>query len=71
MENLLSNHFRHPYTRIEFVQKEIGVSRPTATKYLDELAGSGMQFKHREGRNNYYIDQPLVALFEDREPWAE
>lgn len=70
-QDLLNNLFRHPYTRIEFVQEEIGVSRPTATKYLDELAESGMLFKHREGRNNYYINQPLVALFVDREPEAE
>lgn len=69
-QDLLNNLFRHPYTRIEFVQEEIGVSRPTATKYLDELAESGMLFKHREGRNNYYINQPLVALFVDREPEA-
>ena len=66
-QDLLNNLFRHPYTRIEFVQDELGVSRPTATKYLDELAVSGLLFKHRAGRNNYYINRPLVALFVDRE----
>lgn len=66
-QDLLNNLFRHPYTRIEFVQKELGVSRPTATKYLDELAESGLLMKHRAGRNNYYINQPLVALLVERE----
>jgi Fic family protein len=66
-QDLLNNLFRHPYTRIEFVRDELGVSRPTATKYLDELAGSGLLLKHRAGRNNYYINQPLVALFVERE----
>ena len=66
-QDLLNNLFRHPYTRIDFVQSELGISRPTATKYLDELAESRLLFKHRSGRNNYYINQPLVALFVERE----
>lgn len=66
-QDLLNNLFRHPYTRIEFVQQELGISRPTATKYLDDLAEHGLLLKHREGRNNYYINQPLVALLVERE----
>ena len=64
-QDLLNNLFRHPYTRIDYVQSELGVSRPTATKYLDELAESGLLAKQRIGRNNYYINQRLVALFLD------
>ena len=66
-QDLLNNLFRHPYTRIEFIQQELNVSRPTATKYLDELAEGGLLVKHRAGRNNYYINQPLVTLFMERE----
>jgi len=62
-QDLLNNLFRHPYTRIEFVQNELAISRPTATKYLDELADSGLLAKHKHGRNNYYINRPLVDLF--------
>jgi Fic family protein len=47
------------------VQTELTVSRPTATKYLEELAEGGLLTKHRIGRNNYYINQRLVALFVD------
>lgn len=64
-QDLLNNLFRHPYTRIDYVQNELGVSRPTAAKYLDELADDGLLTKHRIGRNNYYINQRLVALFLD------
>jgi Fic family protein len=64
-QDLLNNLFRHPYTRIEYVQTELNVSRPTATKYLDELADRGVLNKQRIGRNNYYINQRLVALFVD------
>lgn len=66
-QDLLNNLFRHPYTRIEFVQEELGISRPTATKYLDELARSGLLLKHRSGRNNYYINEPLVKLFAEQD----
>ncbi|WP_407073377.1 hypothetical protein [Sphingomonas sp. LaA6.9] len=49
------------------MQQELNVSRPTATMYLDELAERRLLQKHRAGRNNYYINQPLVALFMERE----
>lgn len=64
-QDLLNNMFRHPYTRIEYVQTELGVSRPTATKYLDTLATNGFVVKRQAGRNNYYINTPLVTLFLD------
>ena len=64
-QDLLNNLFRHPYTRIEYVQSDLSVSRPTATKYLDELAEGGLLSKRRIGRNNCYINQRLVALFVD------
>jgi Fic family protein len=69
-QDLLNNLFRHPYTRIEFVQNELGVSRPTATKYLEELAEGGLLLKHRAGRNNYFINQSLVTLLMERETGA-
>lgn len=61
-QDLLNNLFRHPYTRIEFVQNELGVTRQTAARYLDQLAETGFVEKHHEGRNNYYINTPLVSL---------
>ena len=64
-QDLLNNMFRHPYTRIDYVERELGVSRPTATKYLDTLAMAGFLDKQRIGRSNYYMNQRLVALFVD------
>jgi Fic family protein len=62
-QDLLNNLFRHPYTRIDYVQNELNVTRQTAARYLDQLAASGLLMKHQAGRNNYYINAPLVALF--------
>lgn len=61
-QDLINNLFNHPYTRVEFAQRELGVSRLTATKYLDILAKDGVLEKRRIGRNNYYVNRPLFAL---------
>lgn len=61
-QDLLNNLFRHPYTRIEFLQTDLGVTRQTAARYLDQLAAAGFVEKHQQWRNNYYVNTPLVAL---------
>jgi Fic family protein len=61
-QDLINNLFSHPYTRVEFAQRELGVSRVTATRYLDKLAEDGVLEKRRIGRNNYYVNRPLFAL---------
>ncbi|MGQ0801131.1 MAG: Fic family protein [Pseudomarimonas sp.] len=64
-QDLLNNLFRHPYTRIEFLVTDLGVTRQTAAKYLDALAEGGLVRKQQAGRSNYYINTALVALFLD------
>lgn len=61
-QDLLNNLFRHPYTRIEFMQDDLGVTRQTAARYLDTLSDRGFVEKHRAGKNNYYINVALVRL---------
>lgn len=62
-QDLINNLFRHPYTRIEYITADLGVSRPTATKYLEQLVEVGLLSKQVTGRNNYYINIALVQLF--------
>ena len=63
-QDLLNNLFRHPYTRIEYVQKDLNLqARQTAARYLDTLAEYGFVEKHQSGRNNYFINVPLIQLF--------
>jgi len=61
-QDLLNNLFRHPYTRIDYVQSELGITRQTAARYLDTLSESGFVEKHRAGKSNYYINTALVRL---------
>lgn len=60
---LLNNLFFHPYTKVEFLEKELGVSRPTATRYLNGLVETGLIEKVKLGRTHYYINIPLMKLF--------
>jgi Fic family protein len=61
-QDLLNNLFRHPYTKIEFLERDLQVSRLTATKYLDQLAEAGYLEKQKIWRSNYYINKPLFDL---------
>ena len=61
-QDLLNNLFRHPYTKIEFIERDLDVSRPTAVRYLGELEKSGLVRKTKLGRTNFYINEPLVAI---------
>lgn len=60
---LLNNLFRHPYTKIEYIMRDLEVTRQTASKYLDELVDYNLLEKLRIGNSNYYINQQLVDLF--------
>jgi Fic family protein len=61
-QDLINNLFSHPYTKIQFVEQDLGVSRITATKYLDTLTASGFLRKHRVGRSNFYVNPALYEI---------
>ena len=60
---LLNNLFFHPYTKIEYLQQDMGVGRKTAAKYLDLIVENGLLERIKVGRSNYYINASLVNLF--------
>ena len=61
-QDLINNLFSHPYTKIEFIQNDLDVSRLTATRYLDALTDAGFLAKRKVGRSNFYINQPLFRI---------
>ena len=62
-QDLLNNLFCHPYTKIEFIERDLGVTRKTAAKYLEDLCTGGLLRKEKIGVNNYFINEPLYELF--------
>jgi len=61
---LLNTLFKHPYTKIDFVIRDVGVKRVTAGSYLDALAEAGLLEKQKIWRSNYYINLPLFELLQ-------
>ena len=61
-QDLINGLFTHPYTKIQFIESELGVTRLTATKYLDALVGAGVLEKRKVGRSSYYINVRLVRI---------
>ncbi len=68
-QELLNNLFFHPYTKVQFVMDQVGVSRITATKYLNQLSEKGFISKHKIGRTNYFVNEPLVSLIVKQEEY--
>lgn len=60
---LINNLFFHPYTKIEFMEKDMMVQRKTAAKYLDKIVQTGLLQKMKLGKSNYYINTALMELF--------
>jgi len=61
-QDLLNNLFKYPYTKIEYLQDELDISRNTAIRYLDALMKEKLLIKKKIGRDNFYINQPLYNL---------
>lgn len=58
----VNNLFLHPYTKIDFLKDDLGVTSLTATRYLEALVADGTLEKRKIGRSNYYINRGLFAI---------
>ncbi|MFA7656230.1 hypothetical protein [Acidithiobacillus thiooxidans] len=66
-QDLINSLFQHPYTKIAFLERDLQVSRLTATKYLDDLAEAGFVEKIKAGRSNYCINLALIRVNKEDE----
>jgi len=66
-QELLNHLFKQPYTKIDFLQKDLGVSRVTASNYLNKLAKNMVIYKHKQGKTNYYINRALIDTLSSEE----
>lgn len=62
-QDLLNNLFRHPYTKIEFLIRDLNITRITATKYLNMLTELNLLERRKIGTTYYYINTRLFDLF--------
>ena len=61
-QDLINNLFRYPYTKVAFLEKDLDVSRATATRYLEALADDGILHKSKLGRESFYTNHVLISL---------
>lgn len=64
-KELLDSLFVHPYTKIGFVEKTLGIHRNTAATYLNELCEIELLVKVKLGKSNYYINPDLFKLLSE------
>ena len=64
-QDLLNNLFKNPYTKIEYLEKDLKVHRQTASNYLEQLVNGGLLKREKIGKHNYYINKPLFLLFKN------
>ncbi len=61
-QDLINNLFKNPYTKIEFLEKDLNVSYLTARKYLDLVSKLDLLEKIKVGKTNYYVNNGLIKV---------
>jgi len=61
-QDLINILFKNPYSKIEFLEKELKVSRQTASIYLDKISKLGLLEKTKMGKSNYYLNIGLIKV---------
>ncbi len=60
--DLINTLFKHPYTKIAFLEKDLSIHRQTASTYLNELCELNLLEKRKIGRSFYFINKILLEL---------
>lgn len=66
-KDLLETLFLHPYTKIEFMVKKLGITRQTASTYLEKIESAGLVRKEKIQKSNFYINIKLFELLSNIE----
>ncbi len=64
-KDLLEALFEHPYTKIEFIEVQLNVSRKTASTYLNKLEAIGVLSSLKQGTSKYFINTDFFALLSE------
>ena len=63
-DEIITHLFSFLYTKNEFFRESLGISRPTATKYLKELEREGFLVSERVGKEVVYKNIQLLNIFD-------
>jgi Fic family protein len=66
-QDLLNNLFFHPYTKIDYIINALQVSRPTASKYLQQLVEHKFLQEEQVGRMKFFVNHSLMDLLKNVE----
>ncbi len=61
-QDMLNVLFKNPYTKTEFLETELQVSKRTALNYLNAITEIGLLEKTKAGKSNYYINTNLIKV---------
>jgi Fic family protein len=61
-EKLAALLFLQPYSRISHLVDSLGISRPTAAKYLEELESLGVLKSVIRGRDKYFVNTQMLEI---------
>lgn len=61
-QDLINSLFRHPYTKIEYIKNDLGITRKTAARFLEQLCSINILNKNKLGKENYYFNDDLISL---------
>ena len=65
-KELFESLFYEVYTKIAYIEKTCGVTRLTATSYLNQLEGIGLLESEKIGREKIYKNMRLIQLLSDK-----
>ena len=68
-KDLLEVLFVHPYTKIEFTEQALNISRKTASTYLNKLVDLGILHPVRMGTSKYFINTQFYQLLSGEMPY--
>jgi Fic family protein len=63
-KDLLEVLFIHPYTKIDMLVDRLGITRKTASLYLNQLEKLGIMNGIKLGRNKFFVNKKLFKLLQ-------
>jgi len=63
-KDLLETLFMHPYTKIDMLVENLGVTRKTASLYLNQLEELGIMNSLKLGRSKFFVNKKLFQLLQ-------